>query len=220
MKCEWKDGEFEGCDKLKFRGCILRDFQVQDKVVSKEEVFNFCPFCGVDIRKSEEKPLIVKSGGTWVSYLEGVDYLWIGESEKFFYRKSGGKPSDCLKNIIQIIEFDVAIFEEKIFICISPSIDSLKKFFPKSDLSLYNDTHLGLSFGAIHEDKDYRRVIWIKYWNISTFIHEAYHTTKYILDHKNITDHETGAFLIEFIYDETVKCRGMIAKDHKLQNKA
>ncbi len=43
--------------------------------------WDFCPYCGADIRKSEEKPLIVKSGGTWVFYLEGVDYLWTGEYE-------------------------------------------------------------------------------------------------------------------------------------------
>ncbi len=44
--------------------------------------WDFCPYCGADIRKSEPgKPLIVKSGETWVSHLEGVDYLWTGEYE-------------------------------------------------------------------------------------------------------------------------------------------
>lgn len=105
----------------------------------------------------------------------------------------------------KIIEFEVALFGEKILVCISPSINILKELFPKSDLSNYSETHLGLSFNAMHTDENHRRVIWLKIWDIPTFIHEAYHITKYILDHAGIEEHETGAYLIEFIYSETIK---------------
>ena len=66
-RCEWKDGKFVGCESMGDRG--------QGLMVAG---FNFCPFCGAGIRKPEpEKPLIVRSGGTWVAHFEGVDYLCI-----------------------------------------------------------------------------------------------------------------------------------------------
>ena len=82
-KCEWKKGKVinsEGDHKLKFYPCedygdhILREFDSlsKDTLVVR---FNFCPFCGADIQKPEQKPLIVKSGGTWVANWKGVDYL-------------------------------------------------------------------------------------------------------------------------------------------------
>jgi hypothetical protein len=77
-KCEWKDGEFLGCNK-KIResfgqsGKIL--FYFSDRWVSSQNT-SFCPWCGADIRKPEPAhPLIVKSGGTWVANWKGVDYL-------------------------------------------------------------------------------------------------------------------------------------------------
>ncbi len=66
-KCEWKDGKFEGCEAMESRHTVW--------LFTQE--FNFCPFCGADIRKPEPaEPLIVKSGGTWVACWKEVDYLY------------------------------------------------------------------------------------------------------------------------------------------------
>jgi len=67
----------------------------------------------------------------------------------------------------QIIEFEIGIFEEKIFICISPTLDKIKELFRKSDFSLFTDTHLGYAFSAVHNDGKHRRVIYLKKWNLS-----------------------------------------------------
>ncbi len=71
-KCEWKDGKFEGCEgMLNKAGCIRAEIQ------KGQDIYYFCPFCGADIRKPEpEKPLIVKSGGTFVTEHEEINYLW------------------------------------------------------------------------------------------------------------------------------------------------
>ena len=75
-KCEWKYGKFEGCGKIQ-GFALLRDNKLYVRHGTSDIEFNFCPFCGADIRKPEEKPLIVKSGETWVAHFEGVDYLCI-----------------------------------------------------------------------------------------------------------------------------------------------
>ena len=80
-KCEWKDGKFEGCEAMQERincnGWIMERVPRYntETITVKCSIFLFCPFCGVDIRKPEEKPLIVKSGGTYAAYSKGVDYL-------------------------------------------------------------------------------------------------------------------------------------------------
>jgi hypothetical protein len=75
-KCTWKDGKFEGCEIHKE---ILND---RILIKNPKRLFDdrviFCPFCGADIRKPEEKPLIVKSGGAWVVNNFGMDYLFLG----------------------------------------------------------------------------------------------------------------------------------------------
>ncbi len=93
-ECEWKDGKFEPCE-------IMNDRFISEKMKMKiasyakssfisdgYNAFNYCPFCGADIRKLEEKPLIVKSGGSlefpgYVAFWEGVDYLWTGDKLQF-----------------------------------------------------------------------------------------------------------------------------------------
>ena len=84
-KCEWKDGKFYPCDK--FSGKILQNtyeasFKPDGYMVLQKPKEACCASCGADIRKPElEKPLIVKSGGTWVAHFEGVDYLWTAQSK-------------------------------------------------------------------------------------------------------------------------------------------
>jgi len=104
-----------------------------------------------------------------------------------------------------LIEFEISLFCEKVLVCISSSTDVLKDLFPNLRLSEDDKPKLGLSFGAMHKDGSYRRVIWLKKWDITTFIHEAYHLTKYVLDHAGIECHETGAYLMEFVCSETIK---------------
>ena len=69
-KCEWKDKIFYPCDNFDGR------FLERDLPDNKDNP-NYCLYCKTDIRKPEEKPLIVKSGGTLVAHFEGVDYLCI-----------------------------------------------------------------------------------------------------------------------------------------------
>ena len=103
----------------------------------------------------------------------------------------------------QVVEFEISLFYEKVLVCISPSGELLKEVFSESELSGLDFSISGLCFGAIHNDGKYRRVVWLREWDVPTFIHEAYHLTKYVLDHARVECHETGAFLIEFIYNET-----------------
>lgn len=89
-KCEWKGGEFEGCINYRASFKMYQNIDSCQDGNSKQKsakgdtywMFYFCPFCGVDIRKPEpEKPLIVKSGGTWVAHWKGVDYLALKPSQ-------------------------------------------------------------------------------------------------------------------------------------------
>lgn len=108
----------------------------------------------------------------------------------------------------RVIEFEISLFREKVFVCVSIS-EVLKEFFSESELSNLDFSNSGLCFGAMHNDGKYRRVIWLSHWDIITFVHEAYHVTKYILDYHGVECHETGAYLMEFIYSETtgkIKC--------------
>ena len=73
-KCNWKDGKFEGCDK--FDGQFIYDITIYD-TEGVDVKSAKCLHCKTDIRKPEEKPLIVKSGGTLVAHFEGVNYLCI-----------------------------------------------------------------------------------------------------------------------------------------------
>jgi len=62
-KCKWKDGKFEACEGMKNAIEIDNwDFQSEHiKIINKGKMtvhgwcYNFCPFCGADIRKSKEK---------------------------------------------------------------------------------------------------------------------------------------------------------------------
>ena len=47
-KCEWKDGKFEPCDAW----CI-HDFCGEMMNERDEPAYDFCPFCGADIRNPE-----------------------------------------------------------------------------------------------------------------------------------------------------------------------
>lgn len=70
-KCEWKDGKFEGCMNY----CAVFGAYIE---YTSGRRHNFCSFCGADIRKPEpEKPLIVKSGETWVKYENDENYLCV-----------------------------------------------------------------------------------------------------------------------------------------------
>ncbi len=63
--CKWKDREFRSCDGL---------YSFKDTI---KIAWKHCPYCGADIRKPElEKPLIVKSGGTFVTEHEEINYFW------------------------------------------------------------------------------------------------------------------------------------------------
>ena len=89
-KCEWKDGKFEGCRSMEYRmknhGWVFTVLAKRLTMYYNNNGFWFCPFCGADIREPEEKPLIVKSGGTFVAHFESVDYLilnpnwWVAET--------------------------------------------------------------------------------------------------------------------------------------------
>jgi len=73
-KCEWKDGKFYPCDGF-------------EPTSSHSDKSIYCIYCDTDVKKPEpeEKPLIVKSGQTWVANYKGVDYLMLDPE----YHKSG-----------------------------------------------------------------------------------------------------------------------------------
>ncbi len=70
-KCEWKNGSFHPCSEMAMNDVYM----YVDLHRHRGVAVIFCPFCGADIRKPEEEPLIVKSGGTWVAHWKDVDYL-------------------------------------------------------------------------------------------------------------------------------------------------
>ena len=84
-KCEWKDGKFKGCEgynnDVAFR--MRNDGWTENYNNDTAFLFYYCPFCGADICKPEEKPLIVKSGETWVAHFEGVNYLKVEKDSEF-----------------------------------------------------------------------------------------------------------------------------------------
>jgi hypothetical protein len=108
-KCEWRDGKFYPCeDAYKFS---LLAYDKQGKQVK------FCPFCGADIRKPEPEVIIKKSGETWVSRYDGVDYL------------CGYDPHD----------YDIAIDKERIEM-FSIDMESKKsKWKPISEIEITDD---------------------------------------------------------------------------------
>ena len=61
-KCEWKDGKFEGCEPMEYRmknhGWVFTVLAKRLTMYYNDNGFWFCPFCGADIRKPEEKPKI------------------------------------------------------------------------------------------------------------------------------------------------------------------
>jgi hypothetical protein len=83
-KCNWKevlvDGEPEKYVKtgLRFFPCDKFDGRFLEKDLPDDiDSANYCLYCQTDIRKPEEKPLIVKSGETWVAEWKGINYLCI-----------------------------------------------------------------------------------------------------------------------------------------------
>ena len=103
-KCERKDGKLSKCHTYA-KVCCLSGNQAPDGYITLwGEKLDFCPFCGADIRKPEEKYLIVKSGGTWVAHWKGVDYLMMSP---YWEDDSGFLPEE---RVIQC--FKVAFIED------------------------------------------------------------------------------------------------------------
>ncbi len=82
-KCNWKevlvDGEPEKYVKtgLRFFPCDKFDGRFLERDLPDDiDSANYCLYCQTDIRKPEEKPLIVKSGETFIAEWNGVDYLF------------------------------------------------------------------------------------------------------------------------------------------------
>ena len=82
-QCEWKDGKLNPCGIMKIR---LNDptwgWRIQEQhktyICDGKSIFSYCPFCGGFVEyEKPEKPLIVKSGNTWIAFHEGVDYLCV-----------------------------------------------------------------------------------------------------------------------------------------------
>ena len=84
-KCEWKDGVHEYCTTMgrarsRIEHPIRYDGSFYYITVNGVVliVFEFCPFCGADIRKPDtEKFLIVKDGKTYAAYSNSINYLCI-----------------------------------------------------------------------------------------------------------------------------------------------
>ncbi len=110
------------------------------------------------------------------------------------------------KKELKTIEIPVPIFDKVISLYVCDTIDKLSPFFADGQLSnIYGDDFMGLCFEAIAKDGRARRVIWIREFNLPVLAHEIYHATKYILDFAGVDDHETGAFLTEYLFSEAIK---------------
>lgn len=79
-KCEWKDGELNLCDTVKDHIELIDDLSMLTRRVSPESMvsagFNYCAFCGADIRKPEPAVIIKRSGEMWIKRENGFDYYW------------------------------------------------------------------------------------------------------------------------------------------------
>lgn len=90
-KCEWKDGIFYQCNE--FDNLYLVESKT-GKVTEQESgclrEIRYYPYCGADIRKPEQEPIIKKSCGTWVAQFDGVDYLYTKDdtNEPYFLTTS------------------------------------------------------------------------------------------------------------------------------------
>ncbi|MCK5613575.1 hypothetical protein KAR91_67520 [Candidatus Pacearchaeota archaeon] len=78
-KCKWKKGLIDGSpEKYVKTGLIFHPCDNFEPTSNRNNKSVYCIYCDTDIRKPEpEKPLIVKSGETWVVHWEGVDYLCV-----------------------------------------------------------------------------------------------------------------------------------------------
>ena len=74
-ECNWKDGKMDHCNL--FDGQMIYEIKKYDN--GGIDVKNYkCLHCHGSMQKpEEEKPLIVKSGETWVKYENGINSLWM-----------------------------------------------------------------------------------------------------------------------------------------------
>lgn len=81
-KCEWRNGKLHFCEK--FVSETETNYQVRDRIakaVHKGSMSFICHYCDADVCSPEpESPIIRKSGETWVSRYDGVDYMMINNT--------------------------------------------------------------------------------------------------------------------------------------------
>ena len=107
---------------------------------------------------------------------------------------------------MKVKEIPVNIFDVIVSVYICNSTDNLKHDFLENQLNNIDGSNfMGLCFNALHKDGKNRRVIWLRKFNLTVLAHELYHTVKYIFDYACVDDHETGAFLMEYLFSESLK---------------
>ena len=104
------------------------------------------------------------------------------------------------------IEIQVPTFDTIVSVFVGESTDDMKPYFIEGQLDNIDGTNFrGLCFEAETTQKTETRVIWLRRFDIPTLAHEIYHAVKYILDFAGVDDHETGAFLSEYLFREAMK---------------
>ncbi len=107
---------------------------------------------------------------------------------------------------MKTVEIPVPIFDTAVSFFVGESTDDMMTYFADGQLDNIDGTDFrGLCFEAEGADGKEKRVIWLRRYDIPTIAHEIYHAVKYILDFTGVDDHETGAFLTEYLFKEAIK---------------
>ncbi len=119
-KCEWKkilvDGEPDKyvSTVLRFLPCDKFDGTIDQDVYDFGRGTSICPYCRTDIRKPEEKPLIVKDGETKVKRENGQDFLLLNPygEERYWLWKSFNEIIELTDEIAKLRPMVMCIRED------------------------------------------------------------------------------------------------------------
>jgi len=75
--CEWRNGKLYFCHKAEKS---LPFYEFRNDLAAMIKAYGLsisCNHCGCNLEPPAEIPIIIKSGGTWVSVFKNINYLWI-----------------------------------------------------------------------------------------------------------------------------------------------
>jgi hypothetical protein len=106
---------------------------------------------------------------------------------------------------MKTVEIPVPTFDSIVSVFVGEDTGDMKPYFEDGQLdNIEGSNFRGLCFEATAVDGRERRVIWVRELSAHVLAHEIYHCVKYILDWAGVNDHETGAFLTEYLFRESM----------------